>query len=98
MVEDRLLEMAHFIPTKQSACAPIVASLFVQHVFKIHGLPKSIISDRDSKFLGTFGLHCISHLVLLFSSAHHPHTNGEIERTNQILKEIVLHYIQSHLA
>ena len=100
VVVDRLSKMAHFIPCKKAASAVDVASLFMQHVFKIHGLPKSIVSDRDPKFTGNFWTSLFKSLGtnLLFSSAYHPQTDGQTERVNQILEEMLRHYIQSRLA
>ena len=100
VVVDRLSKMAHFIPCKKAASAVDIASLFMQHVFKIHGLPKSIVSDRDPKFTGNFWTSLFKSLGtnLLFSLAYHPQTDGQTERVNQILEEMLRHYIQSRLA
>ncbi|MCO5615111.1 hypothetical protein L7F22_069400 [Adiantum nelumboides] len=100
VIVDRFSKMAHFIPCKKAASAPDIASLFVQHIFRIHGLPRSIISDRDSKFTGHFWTSLFKSLGtnLLFSSAYHPQTDGQTERVNQILEEMLRHYIQNRLA
>ncbi|MCO5583817.1 hypothetical protein L7F22_037731 [Adiantum nelumboides] len=100
MIVDRFSKMAHFIPCKKTASAPDIASLFVQHIFRIHGLPRSIISDRDPKFIGHFWTSLFKSLGtnLLFNSAYHPQTDGQTERINQILEEMLRHYIQIRLA
>ncbi|MCO5588845.1 hypothetical protein L7F22_042805 [Adiantum nelumboides] len=100
VIVDRFSKMAHFIPCKKAASAPDIASLFVQHIFRIHGLPRSIISDRDPKFTGHFWTSLFKSLGtnLLFSSAYHPQTDGQTERVNQILEEMLRHYIQNRLA
>jgi protoheme ferro-lyase len=54
VVVDRFNEMAHFIPTKESAMAQEMNRLFFTHVFKHHGLPKDIVSDRYPKFTNKF--------------------------------------------
>jgi hypothetical protein len=54
VVVDRFSKMAHFIPTKESATAQEMGRLFFTHVFKHHGLPKDIVSDRDPKFTSKF--------------------------------------------
>ncbi|MCO5597091.1 hypothetical protein L7F22_051165 [Adiantum nelumboides] len=96
---DRFSKMAHFIPCKITVPAPDIASLFIQHIFRIHGLPKSIVSDRDPKFTGNFWTSLFKSLGtnLLFSSAYHPQTDEKIERVNQILEEMLRHYIQIRL-
>ncbi|MCO5567700.1 hypothetical protein L7F22_021394 [Adiantum nelumboides] len=100
VIVDRFSKMAHFIPCKKAASAPDIASLFVQHIFKIHGLPRSIISDRDPEFTRHFWTSLFKSLGtnLLFSSAYHPQTDGQTERVNQILEKMLRHYIQIRLA
>jgi len=54
VVVDRFSKMAHFIPTKDEATAQETGRLFFSHIFKHHGLPKDIVSDRDPKFTSKF--------------------------------------------
>jgi Integrase zinc binding domain len=54
VIIDRLTKMAHFIPTVRNYTSQIVADLFIKNVFRYHGLPESIVSDRDSKFTSHF--------------------------------------------
>ena len=54
VVVDRLTKMAHFFPMKKTNGALEVAKLFVKEIFRLHGIPKSIVSDRDSKFTSNF--------------------------------------------
>ncbi|MCO5576557.1 hypothetical protein L7F22_030369 [Adiantum nelumboides] len=100
VIVDRFSKMTHFIPCKKATSAPNIASLFVQHIFRIHGLPRSIISDRDPKFTGHFWTSLFKSLGtnLLFSSAYHPQMDGQTERGNQILEEMLRHYIQIRLS
>lgn len=94
-VVDRLTKMAHFIPTTTTCSAPVVADLFLKNIFRLHGLPRSIISDRDTRFTGGFWkeLMRLLDIKLKMSTAFHPQTDGQTERTNRILEEILRNYV-----
>ena len=89
--------MAHFIPTKTTATAEDTARLFLDNVFRLHGLPEEIVSDRDSKFTGNFWQALFEALGtrLGMSTAFHPQTDGQIERMNRIIEDMRrrLHYV-----
>ena len=89
VIVDRFSKMAHFVPTTDTADAPALAKLFHENVVKYHGFPRSIISDRDSRFLSSFWkeLFEIAGTTLRFSSANHPQTDGQTERTNRTLEQ-----------
>ena len=95
VVVDRLSKMAHFIATKEIVEAPQVAELFIQNVFRLHGLPSSIVSDRDVRFTGHFWRHVFAKLSvsLNMSSGDHPQTDGQMERVNQVLKDMLRAYV-----
>ena len=78
---DRLLKMAHFVPCHTASSAPQIAELFMSHVFRAHGLPSSIISDRDPRFTGHFwkALWKTLGTSLDMSTAFHPQTDGQTE-------------------
>ncbi|KAF8752755.1 hypothetical protein RHS01_07336 [Rhizoctonia solani] len=88
VVVDRFSKMAHFIPTVETIKAPDLARLFLQHIFRAHGLPDTIISDRGSIFVSHFWtrLHELIGVRLKHSTAYHPRTDGQTERINQILE------------
>ena len=93
-VVDRLSKMAHFLPCKQSIDAEGVASLFVDRIWSMHGLPKSIVTDRGTQFLNSFNTAICRILGTrhAVSSAYHPQTDGQTERVNRVLEEMLRHY------
>jgi hypothetical protein len=74
VVVDRLSKCAHFIPLSHSYTASSVAKLFMEHVFKLHGIPRMIVSDRDPTFTSQFWreLFQVTGTDLLMSSTYHP--------------------------
>lgn len=92
---DRLSKQVHFAPTTKTVDAPNLAKIFRQHIFRHHGMPKVIISDRDDKFTSAFwrSLFGAVGTELRFSTAYHPQTDGQSERANRTLEDILRHYI-----
>ncbi len=84
---DRFSKAAHFIPLPKLPSAKESTQLMVDHVFKIHGLPTDVVSDRGPQFISQFwGEFCrLIGASSSLSSGFHPQTNGQAERTNQIL-------------
>eukprot|EP00253_Pinus_taeda_P033985 PITA_33985 len=95
VVVDKLSKVAHFIPVQSTYKAVQIAHLFMQNVFRLHGLPKVIISDRDVKFISTFWRTLFAELgtQLNFSTAYHPQTDGQTERVNQVLEDMLRAYV-----
>ncbi len=91
----RLSKMAHFIPTHTNATAADTAYLFMHNIFRLHGMPLSIISDRDSKFTSSFWqtLHSALGTKLQMSTSFHPQTDGQTERMNRTLEDILRAYV-----
>ena len=94
VVVDRFSKMAHFIPTQTQINAPDLAQLFLDNIVRIHGFPRSILSDRDPRFLSHFWkeLFALTETTLRFSTANHPQTDGQTERTNRTLEQ----YLRIH--
>ena len=88
VVVDRLTKMAHFIPTTEKTIAGGLVRLFRDNVWKLHGLPESIISDRGPQFAAEVmrELNAILEIDSKLSTAFHPQTDGQTERMNQELE------------
>lgn len=88
VVVDRFTKYAHFLPVKHPFTAVSIARLFFDNIVKLHGLPHSIVSNRDRVFTSSFRqeLFALLKTELLLSSAYHPQTDGQIERVNQCLE------------
>ena len=78
-VTDRATKMTHFIPTWKEATAVDTADQFIRYIVKYHGLPRSIISDRDTRFMSVFWEQLCQRLNIRLrpSSAFHPQTSGQ---------------------
>jgi hypothetical protein len=97
VVVDRLSKYRYLIPCK-SMEAPEVARLFFRHVWVHHGLPTTIVSDRGRQFVSAFHDELCKQLMikLLFSSAHHPETDGQTEIANAIMEQVLRAYTNYH--
>ena len=95
VVCDHLTKMAHFIPTTEKTSAEGLARLFRDHVWKLHGLPESIISDRGAQFAANLmkELNNILGIEMKLSTAFHPQTDRQTERTNQELEQYLRMFI-----
>jgi hypothetical protein len=91
VVIDRLTKVAHFIPMKQTSSTPDLIPLYIKEVVRLHGVSKSIASDRDSKFVSKFwqSLQNAMRTKLDMSVAFHPQTEGQSERTIQTLEDML---------
>jgi len=87
--------MAHFIPIKEKATAQKTRRLFFTHVFKHHGLPKDIVSDRDPKFTSKFwqALWKCMGLELKMSTTFRPQTDGQTKRVILVIQQFLRNYV-----
>ena len=99
VVVDRFSKMAHFIPCNKIDDVSHVANLFCREILRLHGVPKTIVSDRDIKFLSYFWKTLCAKLriKLLFSSAYHPQTDGQTEVTNRMLSTLLRMLIKKNI-
>ncbi|KAJ0857239.1 putative nucleotidyltransferase, Ribonuclease H [Helianthus annuus] len=88
VIVDRLTKFAHFISLRPNYTATSLATIFLDQIYKLHGLPKSILSDRDPVFVSKFWKELFNSVgtTLLHSSAYHPQTDGQTEVVNRTLE------------
>ena len=88
-VVDSVSKRVHFIPTHTMVTAEGVARLFLHQVWKLHGLPKCVVSDHGPQFVARFTkeLYRLLGIKLASSTAWHPQTDGQTERVNQELDQ-----------
>ena len=95
VVVDKLRNYAHFIPVKSTHKASNITGIFLEEIFRLHGVPKMVISDRDVKFTSNFWKSLFSSLEtrINFNMSYHPKTDGKTERTNQIIEDMLRMYV-----
>nr|CAH66012.1 OSIGBa0093M15.2 [Oryza sativa] len=91
VIVDRLTKVAHFIPVKTTYSGSQLAELYMARIVCLHGVPKKIVSDRGSQFTSKFWKKLQEEMgsKLNFSTAYHPQTDGQTERVNQILEDML---------
>ena len=95
---DRFTKMAHFIPTHTMVTAEQTVQLFYRHVWKHHGLPTNVVSDRGPQFVAKFTRRLLKKLDVAGnrSTAFHPQSDGQTKRVNQTLKQYLWVYCDYH--
>jgi hypothetical protein len=91
VIVDRLTKVAHFIPVRENYRVPKLVDLYIEHILRLHGVPRSIVSDRGSQFTTQFwrSLHGSLGMSLDYSSDFHSQTDGQTERVNQVLEDLL---------
>jgi hypothetical protein len=92
---DRLTKMVHLCPCKSTCTAVETAELFINNIFRLHGMPSSFVSDRGSVFTSEFFKHLckVLQITQLLSTAYHPQTDGQTERVNRVMEDTLRHFI-----
>ena len=90
-VVDRATKMVHLVPIRQTITAAETARVFWEQIGKLHGIPRSIVSDRDPRFVAKFWQEFwkIMGSKLRMSSAHHPQTDGQTEAANRVVEQVL---------
>ena len=85
------MSQVHLVPTTMTVTARGIAWLILKEVVRLHGIPESIVSDRDTKFtsISWKELHRLMGSKLLMSTAFHPQTDGVTERANRSIAQIL---------
>ena len=91
VVVDRFSKMAHFIACDKVNDANNIARLYFAEIVRMHGVPRTIVSNKDSKFLNSFWstLWRLLNTKLLYSTSHHPQTDEQTKVTNKTLESIL---------
>jgi hypothetical protein len=95
VVIDRLTKGRHLIPCRNNVDSGDLADMFLQHVFRLHGLPSTIVSDRGPQFASGFWGRLCDRLGIdrRLSTAFHPETDGQTERANAVMEQ----YLRAHV-
>ena len=95
VIVDRLTKFAHFLPIRLDYSMDCLTGLYVNEIVRLHGIPLSIVSDRDPRFTSRFWkeLQLAFGTRLNFSTAFHPQTDGQSERVIQVLEDMLQGYV-----
>nr|KYP47446.1 Retrotransposable element Tf2 [Cajanus cajan] len=99
VIVDQLTKCAHFLPVNIKWSLEKLTQLYVREIVRLHGVPSNIISDQDPRFTSRFwqSLHQALGTKLKLSSAYHPQTDGQLERTIQSLEDLLRACVLDHL-
>ena len=90
-IVERLTHMVHLIPCRTTLTSSQLAHLLIQHVVRLHGVPRSIHSDRDPKLVARFWKELCRQLGIVhkYTTAYHPSSNGLVERMNRSVEQVL---------
>jgi transposase InsO family protein len=94
---DRLTKMVHFVPCKKTLDSKGFCQMFMDHIVRLHGWPKRVVSDRGSIFTSHFTA-AVAELQGWFrrhSSAYHPQSDGQTERVNRVLEDVLRSFVST---
>ena len=97
VIVDKFSKFSHFVPLSHPFAAGVVAKTFMQQVYRLHGVPLSIISDRDRIFTSQLWqeLFKLANVQLRMSSAYHPQSDGQTERVNQCVEQFLRCFVHA---
>jgi hypothetical protein len=95
VVVDNLTKDAHFVPVKLTHKAANIDDVYMKEIARLHGIPKTIVFDRDPKFTSKFwkGLFNGFGTNLNFTTAYHPESDGQTKRVNQVIEDMLRMYV-----
>ena len=98
MIIDRLTKSAHFLAVWMTFTLEEFCRLYIRKIVQLHGVPVSIVSYRDPTFTAHFwkSFQKVMGMQLMMSSAFHPHTDGQSERTIQVLEDMLRACVLDH--
>lgn len=98
VIVNRLTKIVYFLPIKGTISIDQLEKLYIRENVRLHGMSKMIISDRDTNFMLTFqkSLHRLWGIDLAFSIAYHPYIDSQIDKTNQMLEDMLRAYCLDH--
>ena len=98
VVVDHLTKLRHMVPCKSTCSSEELADLFLHNVWKEHGLPSTVISDRGPQFASRFWEALCEHLEIerRLSPGFHPQTDGQMEHFNATMEEYLRLYVNYH--
>ncbi len=91
VIVDRLTKTAHFIAVHTTYTAEKYAEIYIDRIVRLHGVPKTILSDRGTQFIARFWeqVHKSLGTKLIYSSSYHPQVDGQTKRVNQIVEDML---------